>query len=412
MPQNRSSHLKQAIQRQAERLGFQLFGVTSPDPPPHIEVYRSWLEVSYHGEMGYLATERVIQRRADPRLILPECRSILVLGIRYPSSFGIITTGPTIPAPTKPSSPALTSHQILALSSTQASSLAGRVASYAWGADYHDVLAGRLSALVDFIEEQAGASLAHRCYTDTGPLLERDLAQRAGLGWIGKNTCLIHPRQGSYFFLAEILLGIDLEPDAPFTSDYCGDCRRCQEVCPTGCILPNRTIDSRRCISYLTIELKGIIPLELRHRIGYWVFGCDLCQQVCPWNVRFSRLRGDPAFDPRPGVPLPELLQELSLSSQDFNRKFRGSPIKRTRRRGYLRNVAIALGNEGDPAAVPALNQAITGEPEPLVRGHVAWALGRIGGRAALRALDAAALTEKDAYVLQEIHHALANLAG
>jgi epoxyqueuosine reductase len=384
MHTGRTRALRQAIEQQAERLGFQLVGVTSPDPPLHIDTYRSWLASSFHGEMGYLATERARQRRADPRQILPECRSILVLGLRYPSTL-------------------TNSHPV----SPESSSLLGRVASYAWGADYHDVLADRLSALVAFIETQVGGPLPNRWYTDTGPILERDLAQRAGLGWVGKNTCLIHPRQGSYFFLAEILLGLDLELDTPFTSDYCGNCTRCLEACPTGCIFPNRTIDSRRCISYLTIELKGVIPLELRPQIGDWVFGCDLCQQVCPWNRIISSLDGDPDFYPRPGAPQPALLLELSLSLQAFNHKFKGSPIKRARRSGYLRNVAVVLGNQCDPIAVPALAQVIFDEPEPLVRAHAAWSLGRIGNNPARQALSAALLTEKDAYVLKEIQHAL-----
>jgi len=421
--------LRRAIDLEAKRLGFTLLGVTSPDPPPHIDVYQSWLNASLHGEMEYLATVRARQRRADPRQILHDCRSILSLGIRYPSLHSLeeVVT-PSISA-------ALPSNMIPARQAAQASAsdvppasiaetsplsssvgegpgvraslLSGRVASYAWGADYHDVLAERLRTLVVFVETKVGTPVANRWYTDTGPLLERDLAQRAGLGWIGKNTCLIHPHQGSYFFLAEILLSLDMEPEAPFAPDYCGDCTRCLEACPTACILPNRTIDSRRCISYLTIELKGPIPLELRPRIGDWVFGCDLCQQACPWNQRFSSPDGDSIFAPRPGIPRPILLQELSLSPQDFNRKFKGSPIRRARRRGYLRNVAVALGNKGDPEAVPTLAQAMSSDPEPLVRGHIAWALGHIGDKPARRALSTAARIEDDAYVLKEILSAL-----
>ena len=216
--------------------------------------------------------------------------------------------------------------------------------------------------------------MPHRWYTDSGPLLERDLAQRAGLGWIGKNTCLINPQQGSYFFLAELLLGVALQPDPPFTQDRCGACTRCIDACPTGCIRPDRTLDARRCISYLTIELKGEIPEELRPRLGNWVFGCDVCQQVCPWN-RFAPEQGDPAFAPRPGIPAPELVAELALTAEEFKRKFTGSPVLRAKRRGYLRNVAVALGNQGDPAALPALERAAAEDPEPLVREHAAWAV-------------------------------------
>jgi epoxyqueuosine reductase len=379
--------LRQKIEAQARRLGFQLVGVAPPDPPPHLEVYESWLEAGRHGEMAYLATERARQRRADPRLILPECRSILVLGMRYPT-----------PLP----------HD--RLNSGVQGGLRGRVAAYAWGDDYHNVFAERLQALMAFIEAEIGAPTPNRCYTDTGPLLERELAQHAGLGWIGKNTCLIDPQHGSFFLLAEILLGIDLEPDQPFTFDRCGSCTRCLQACPTACILPDRTIDSRRCISYLTIELKGPIPSDLRPLIGDWVFGCDICQQVCPWNLRFAQLQdqqSDPAFSPLSDLPCPDLAKALSLIPQAFNRKFKNSPLKRAKRQGYLRNAAVALGNLGDPAASPALAQAILSDPEPLVRGHAAWALGRIGGVVASTTLSRAFQNEEDAYVLEEIQQVL-----
>jgi len=370
--------LKERIKTQARRLGFALAGVTTPEPPPHYDVYERWVRAGRHGEMAYLETERARQRRADPRLILPECRSILVLAVFYD------------PPASSPQSPEL-----------------GQVAAYAWGNDYHDVLAERLRSLVTFIEAEAGHAVPNRWYTDTGPLLERDLAQRAGLGWIGKNTCLIAPQQGSYFLLAEILLGLELEPDPPFTPDHCGSCTRCLEACPTGCILPDRTLEARRCISYLSIELKGAIPLELRPKLGGWVFGCDICQQVCPWNQRFAVRLGDPAFTPRLGLPAPQLTAEMSLSSQEFNRKFKGSPVKRARRRGYLRNVAVALGNQRDPHSIPVLAAALSGDPEPLVRQHAAWALGQAGGDPAQPALAEALHNEGDPQVLAEIRQAL-----
>lgn len=385
-----SKALRRAIEGEAQRLGFQWLGVTTPDPPPHWQVYQDWLAAGRHGEMAYLSSERARQRRADPQQIMPECRSILVLGAPYypPHSFELAETDALPPI------------------------LRGRVAAYAWGEDYHQVFAARLRLLVAFIESQTGALVLHRGYSDTGPLLERDLAQRAGLGWIGKNTCLIHPAQGSYFLLAEILLNLDLEPDSPFTHDRCGSCTRCLEACPTACILPDRTIDARRCISYLTIELKTAIPLDLRSQIGDWIFGCDLCQQVCPWNRRFATATGDPAFFPLPEVLHPNLLTELSMTAEQFNRKFKGSPVKRTKRRGYLRNVAVALGNLGDQAAAPALSRALESEPEPLVRGHAAWALGRLAGDTARQALLRAASVETDDDVRREIRSALESLPG
>jgi epoxyqueuosine reductase len=387
---NDGMSLTDQVKAQALHLGFQLVGVTSPDPPPHYTVYEAWLGSGHHGEMGYLASEPARQRRADPRRILPECQSILVLGMRYPA-------------------PELVTPPI-------SSGNYGRVSSYAWGDDYHEVIVERLKGLVAYIEEQVGSAVANRWYTDTGPILERDLAQRAGLGWIGKNTCLINPRMGSYFFLAEILLGIELEMDAPFVADRCGSCTRCIDACPTNCILPNRTMDASRCISYLTIELKGAIPPNLRPFVGDWVFGCDVCQQVCPWNQRFGPLEGDPAFSPQPGVPFPDFLEDIRLTPEDFNRKFKGSSVKRTKRRGYLRNVAVALGNlvadqgaEISAEAVTALSKVLQDEPEPLVRAHAAWELGRIGGERARNALIMAAQRERDEQVRSEIQAALAD---
>ncbi len=383
--------LTQSVKAEAVRLGFHLVGVTTPDPPPHMAFYERWLEAGYHGEMAYLASERARQRRADPGVILPGCRSILVLGIRYPSPGSQPQASENHPG---------------------GKNLRGQVASYAWGDDYHDALPGRLESLTDFIVAQVGHPVAYRSYTDSGPLLERDLAQRAGLGWIGKNTCLINPQQGSYFLLAELLLDIDLEPDSPFRADHCGSCTRCLRACPTECILPDRTLDARRCISYLTIELRGTIPLDLRPQIGEWVFGCDICQQVCPWNQRFADPQGDPAFNARPNLPAPDLTAELALSSEAFSGKFKGSPVKRTKRGGYLRNVAVALGNAADQEAVPALTQALHNDPEPLVRGHAAWALGQVGGETALLALEQALQGENDEGVREEIQSALPWLGG
>jgi len=377
--------LTEAVKAEARQLGFELVGVTTPEPPPHYQVFERWLTAGRHGEMGYLAKDTSRQRRADPRQILPDCRSILVLGMRYPA-------GQADPDAARGSN----------LANTEPS---GQVAAYAWGADYHDILPPRLRALVAFIENRVQNPIPNRIYTDTGPVLERDLAQRAGLGWIGKNTCLIHPRQGSFFILAEILLGIDLEPDLPFEADHCGICTRCIDACPTQCILPDRTLDARRCISYLTIELKGAIPSDLRAQMGEWVFGCDVCQRVCPWNLRFAKPDGDPELAPRPGIQRPHLAGELLLTPQAFNLKFRGSPVQRAHRRGYLRNVTTALGNAGARDETPMLAAALAGEAEPLVRAHAAWALGQLGGKSQLQE---ALAREADEAVLSEIRSALA----
>ncbi|MDX1378922.1 MAG: tRNA epoxyqueuosine(34) reductase QueG [Anaerolineales bacterium] len=343
--------LKQSIKDKVRQLGFTLAGVTLPDPSPHYSKFENWLAQGHHGTMDYLATDRSRARRADPREILPECKSILVLATPY---------NPTYPERRGDGADAGVWKN-------------GKIASYAQGADYHDVLPARMKELVQFIEQQVEGPVKNRYYTDTGPILERDLAQRAGIGWIGKNTMLVNPKNGSYFFLSEILLDLELEPDPPFVTDHCGTCTRCIEACPTDCILPDRTLDATRCISYLTIELKDDIPVELREKIGDWTFGCDICQIVCPWN-RFAS-EGDPAFNAsRPPQPLTD---ELALTPQNFNQRFKRTPIKRAKRRGYLRNVAVALGNSGNMHHLPVLRDALNDE-EPMVREHAAWAIKKI----------------------------------
>ena len=354
--------LKQAIKDKARQLGFILAGVTTPEPPPHYSTFENWLAQGHHGTMDYLANERSRTRRADPRQILPECKSILVLATPY-----------------NPPNSRQSSSGTASTTYRDPGEITGKIASYAWGDDYHDVLPARMKELIQFIEEQVGGPVKNRWYTDTGPILERDLAQRAGIGWIGKNTCLINPKQGSYFLLSEILLDLALEPDLPMLTDHCGTCTLCIEACPTDCILPDRTIDARRCISYLTIELKDGIPTELREKIGDWVFGCDICQMVCPWN-RFAT-EGDPAFGDE--NPLQSLTDELPITAQEFNQRFKQSPVKRPKRRGYLRNVAVALGNTGDRFALPVLNRALE-DPEPLVREHAKWAIEKINQRLGL----------------------------
>lgn len=373
--------LTQDIKGEARRLGFDLVGVTTPNPPPHLEAYRAWLAAGRHGEMRYLATIRARECRADPRRLLPECRSILVVGANY-------------------------------LPAAEASAPSTRVAAYARGQDYHDILPERLERLVAALKRIAGEPFTYRIYTDTGPILERELAQRAGLGWIGKNTCLIHPQRGSYFLLAEVLLGLDLVPDPPFAADHCGTCVRCLEACPTRCILPDRTLDASRCVSYLTIEVKETLPLDLRPAVGDWLFGCDICQEVCPWNRRFAKPSEDPAFQPRPLLQSPDALEMLQLEAGDLPRALRDSPLLRPRRRGLLRNAAVVAGNQADPEAVPILRQVLGQDPEALVRAHAAWALGRIGGPRAMAALRAARSRETDRAVLEEIRSALAEKTG
>ena len=342
------------IKVKAAKEGFILTGVTTPEAPPHIATYENWLDVGRYASMDYLARADARARRANPKLILPECESILVLAYPY---------NPIPPLRWK--------------MPDRAEGGTGKIAAYALTDDYHLFLKDKLQSIITFIETEVGHSVPNRWYTDTGPILERDLAQRAGLGWIGKNTCLINPKRGSYFFLAEILLGIELPVDESFTSDHCGTCTRCIDACPTQAILPNRTLDANLCISYLTIENKAEIPAELRPKLSDLIFGCDICQQVCPWNGKTFKRSNVQTFE-RPTIqPEQNLVSELSLTPQDFNKKFKDNPVKRAKRRGYLRNVAVALGNTGDEAAIPALEKALE-DVEPLVREHAKWALDKI----------------------------------
>lgn len=374
--------VEEDLKAEAQRLGFLLCGITTPQPTAHVSVFEAWLDAGRHAGMAYLTTPRARQARKDPSLVFPEARTIIVVAMRYPD----------------PRS---------AMPDDNGASI-GRVAAYAWGDDYHLVIPQRLQLLVNWLEQTLQSPILSKIYTDTGPILERDLAQTAGLGWIGKNTNLINPHHGSYFFLAEIFLSCELKPDPPFTLDLCGSCSRCIEACPTNCILPNRTLDAGQCISYLTIENKGAVPPELRPKMQDWVFGCDICQTVCPWNDRFSDQTAGFGFNPRAGVAHPRLRELLALEPPEFNQQFKNSPLQRTRRRGLLRNAAITAGNLANRDDVPALANLLFHEPEPLARAHAAWALGMIKAAAARAALEDAAKTETDLTVLQEIRAALA----
>jgi len=267
------------------------------------------------------------------------------------------------------------------------------------------VLGERLEKLLAAVQEMAPGARG-RAYVDAGPVLERDAAARAGLGWIGKNTLLLHPQRGSWFFLGELFLDLELEYDRPLR-DRCGRCDLCLKACPTHAFVGPYVLDARRCISYLTIELKGAIPHDLRPLMGTHIFGCDICQDVCPYNVKNQAMTAEPAFHPRGDLRAPELIPLLALTDGEFRRRFAGSPILRPKRRGFLRNVCVALGNLGDPRAVPALARALREDPEPLVRGHAAWALGRIGTPEARRALEEASRHEDEGAVRSEIAEAL-----
>ncbi len=406
--------LTEFAKSEALRLGFSRVGITTPEPPPHLEIYEKWLNEGRHGEMAYLGTERARSRRANPREILPECASILIVAANYlPHVFKGKGAAAYATGDDYKDNIAASALGDDYKDSITASALGddhkGRVAAYAVGDDYHDVLTDRLKQLVLSLEARLGREIKNRYYTDTGPVLERELAQRAGLGWIGKNTCLISPQHGSYFFLAEMLLDLPLEPDEPIKTDHCGECMLCIEACPTNCILPDRTLDATRCISYLTIELKGSIPMELRPLTQDWVFGCDICQQVCPWNLRFSESTADHAFQARTFLQEPGPRDFLRLSPEGYRRELKKSPLKRAKREGLLRNAAVAAGNSGDRSFVPDLVRLLAREEDPLPRAHAAWALGQLGEVDALRAaLD----SEQDPELLAEIRLAINRAQG
>ena len=354
-PEQFQSQLKAQIKAEAARLGFALCGTTSADPPPHHRHYAHWLAEGHAGEMLYL--HRQEPKRGDLAQLLPGAKSVVCVALNYSPEDGMVP-------------PASNNGGI-----GQEAGRVGTVARYARFDDYHDTLWQRLKSLLAFIQAHSPTTNG-KVYCDTGPITERDLAMRAGLGWIGKHTNLISRHLGNWFFLGEIILDIALPADTPETT-HCGTCTRCLPACPTGAITAPYELDARRCISYLTIELKGSIPEDLRPLIGTRIYGCDDCLAACPWN-KFAVKSDDPAVRPRADLTAPHLLELLALDDAAFREKFKHSPIKRTKRRGLLRNVCVALGNLGDPHALPALTHAAETDPEPLVREHAAWAITQI----------------------------------
>jgi epoxyqueuosine reductase len=355
--------VKAAVRQRALELGFDDCRFTTADPPSSAPQFQRWLASGRHGEMGYL--QRNAPKRVDPQQVLPGARTVVCLAASYLGNAGPGQRDG--PGPGSVGTPA-----------TDPARSAGLVARYARYADYHDVLGGRLAQLTEWLNRLGGGETRSLWYVDTGPLLERDLAQRAGLGFVGKHTNLISRRLGNWVFLAEIITTLDLEPDAP-EANHCGTCRRCIDACPTRAITGPFELDARLCISYLTIELKGPIPVELRPAVGNRIYGCDDCLEVCPWN-RFARAGRLLKEHARPDLDAPALVELLSLDEPGFKRRFAGTPILRTKRRGLLRNVCVALGNSGDPAALPALERAAT-DAEPLVSEHALWAMERIRER-------------------------------
>jgi epoxyqueuosine reductase len=345
MPLMAVDSLEQRLEQRAYMLGFELFGIAPAATADDFARLRDWLARGFAGEMAYM--HRHGEGRGHPDTVLPEVRSVVMVGLNY------------LPSP----------------STEPPGDLRGRVARYAVGQDYHDVLRSKLNELLAWVQQEAPGTRG-RGVVDTAPLLERDFARRAGLGWIGKNTMLINKRLGSYCFLAALLLDLDLQPSLSFDANHCGSCTRCLDACPTGAFAAPYQLDARRCISYLTIEMRGPIPAELRCDMGDWVFGCDVCQEVCPWN-RKAPPGTEAALQPGAVGRTLDLIELLTLSEDDFRRRFRHTALWRTRRRGLLRNAAIALGNVGDVRALPALRRA-QDDPEPLIREAAQWAILRI----------------------------------
>jgi epoxyqueuosine reductase len=370
--------LEKRIAASARQQGFILTGFASLRPlPERREFFAQWLAEGRAADMGWLAREP--ERRLDPRLLDARVRSVVSLAFPY-----------TPPRPRE---------------LDWRAELRGRIAAYALGPDYHGVVLAKARAVADTIAFAIPGAI-RRVYVDTGPVFEREWAMEARLGWLGRNTNLLNRYHGSYFFLAEILTDAEFEPSGEPYREHCGTCRRCLDLCPTGALTAGYRLEPRLCISYLTIEHRGPIPLAMRPQLGNWIFGCDVCQEVCPWNDNHKRAA------PVNETLTPALAELMALDEDGFRRRFARSAIKRTKRRGLLRNAAVVLGNSGNPAAIPILARALAGDPEPIVRSHAAWALGQLGGATSRQLLEAARAREPNQSVVDEIAAATAHASA
>ena len=368
---------REALAACAHELGLELMGVTSA--APFLRGRQAALRRLRDGHMGELPwyTPERVWRGTRPAGLLPGARSVISVTLNYLPDSGMASPSQT---------------------------MRGRVARYAWGRDYHNVLKKRLRQLGRRLSKRLGEPVRHRVYVDDGPMLDREVAWRAGVGFYGKNTNLLS-RIGSWVFLGQLITDLELPPDAPLHKS-CGACTDCMPACPTGAITAPYVIDSNRCIAYLTIEHRGAIARELRPLMEDRVFGCDICQEVCPVNLTLGKPTEEPAFRAGQGFSTLDLLEVLTMDEEAFQQRFQGSPIRRATRLGLQRNACVVLGNLGDPEAVPALAQALIAG-EPLVRGHAAWALGQLGGAEAKTALSAALAMEQEPWVREEVRAAL-----
>ncbi len=369
------------MEKKARAAGFDLVGVTDAGPLTEGgERLRRWQEAGMAADMGYM--HRPMELLSNPRRLQKSAISVVSLGVSYyPGEHPEALEG------------------------------GGRIARYAWGKDYHIVIKERLRSLRAELEEALGCRIKARAFTDAVPLLERSAAQHAGLGFFGRNSCLINGEIGSYFFIADLILDQEIEPDTHGTGT-CGKCTRCMSSCPTGAIKAPGVVDARLCISYLTIENKGEIPRGLREKIGDWTFGCDVCQEVCPYNKRKATRSHWPEFSAGAGAgPHLKITEVLDIrSDEEFEERFAGTPLTRPGRTGLLRNCCVVAGNLGLVEAVPALVRCLREDTSPLVRGHAAWALGEIGGEEA--ELEGSLMEEADGWCQEEIEHALERSRG
>ena len=364
--------LTKSIKDKAIDLGFDLVGVSPVDSFPENQFYKEWLKKGFSGEMKYM--ERNPERREHLHNVLPDAKSVISCAVNYNTDH--------------PYSTRLNDKN------------KGWISRYAWGDDYHDTLQNNLKILMDYLEKYMNGEVSSKLYVDTGPVLERVYGKYAGVGWVGKNTCLINQEIGSWIFIGEIITTAELDYDVP-VPDRCGTCTKCIDECPTNAIIEPYVLDSRLCISYLTIELKDKIPSPLREGIDNNIYGCDICQDVCPWNKR-AEITDSTEFEPREGLYNPDLKFLSHLSVEDFRSMFKGSPIKRTKRKGLLRNIMVAMGNSGDKGFIPDIISCLN-DDEPLVRLHAAWALWKIKGSSSKDILLKRRQVETDDKVIEEI---------
>ncbi len=368
------------LKAEAQSLGFSLLGFSSAQPPGSFPKYQQWIDAGCHADMKYMAEARHILPRKNPKLLLSSAQSVISFAFPYPN--------PALYS--QPSHPRVE----------------GRIAGYAWLADYHQEIEQRLETLVCLMESELSKNFEFYIAVDSSPVLERDFGQQAGIGWIGKNSCLISPDSGSFFLLAEVICNIRVDEiellfDAELEEviDHCGSCRRCIEACPTGCIGDDRTLDAGRCISYLTIENKGIIPHDLRPFVGDWIFGCDICQMVCPWNIRFAPKSWQDEHLLRKSI---DLYMELRINEFEFKNKYKKSPILRTKYKGWMRNLCVVAGNVRDDHFIDELKRIIPSGMDPLIRAHAVWAYYQITGADGLEFLNSCKVIENVPLVVDE----------